>query len=282
MQTGDKNTMCAICGRFLALALAILVSGFSVVGCAGSSRGFPEDPREACEFVAMLDKQVYRVGEMAVCKVGVSNRTLEPIVVSPPLSAERPGDANIQFRSLGVGEANVLRRAPVLLVRKPRGEAVRLESFETLVEKFAFTNLTERPGRYRLMVEYRGNPLPDVFPRPESPDIPLPMTRVLEYEVREPRLFERDPAGLILKSEAIRVAREHYGRPVRGARAVLVETRTALLDWWVTLERVPADVVEGQGPFVAYYVSPYGGFVREETEPLTVSPEEHLEGRDGS
>jgi len=36
-----------------------------------------------------------------------------------------------------------------------------------------------------------------------------------------------------------------------------------LWDWWVTLEKMPDDVEAGASPLIGYYVSPYGGFVRE-------------------
>ena len=207
--------------QFSRLGLA-LVAAALLAACSAAPR-FPEDPREACEFVVMLDKQVYRVGEMVVAKVAVSNRAMVPIVIAPPHSVEAVGDSNLHFRMLEVGGSTILRRAPVVLSAKPRSQAVRLEPFETLVEKYAFVNLTTEPGRFRVMVEYLGNPQPDVFPHPDPPEVTLPMARVVEYEVREPALFRRDANGLILHDEAIRIAAEHYARPVRGARAVLVE-----------------------------------------------------------
>jgi len=126
-------------------------------------------------------------------------------------------------------------------------------------------------------VEYTAVPVRESALDTEQLQGAPPLSAIVTLKVDGPTLFKRDRNGLLLKEEALRVAKEKYGKPVNSAEAVLRETETELLDWWVTLEKAPSDVGQGENRLVAYCVSPYGGFVRKETEPFTVDPDAFLE-----
>jgi len=155
---------------------------------------------------------------------------------------------------------------------------VLMSPWQSLSRKFAFTSLTDEPGVYHLLVVYNGIAQRESAYREGALlEVPTPVFARLDYQVVGEVLFERDDAGMILEKEAIRVASEKYGRRLLSSKAVLVQTESDLYDWWVTLERDPRYLKQGTSPLISCYVSPYGGFVRGETDPFEMDPGKYRE-----
>ena len=256
--------------RYMRVVVSAVIAAVALMltGCASGGDG------GAASLLLMsvkLDKSSYFLGEMVVCTVeltNISDKPQEAVLLRMPYSSEYPRDSNLHFRVRSVSSWDVYRCPPIVVKHLSSPYTVKVKPWEKVTTNFGFVNLTEAPGRYKLLIEYAGIPMRETDFLAEERVPTLPLNDVLDLKVKKERLFSRDSCGLLVEEQAIWVAREKYGRSIAGARAQLVETDSDLLDWWVTLDKAPADIREGEPACVAYYVSPYGGFVRGPASPM--------------
>ena len=214
----------------------------------------PGAPASAAKTSATIP--VFRPGEGVICTVEITNLLDKPVDLLVPYSERQKIDSNINFFRKFKDGINVVRCVPVYSSKDKRHETITLAPHTSLKRPFIFTNITILPGLQLLQVEYT----PSSF-EPNSTDTPV-FSPFVEYKIAGERLWKRDPDGILLKEDAIRVAQKEYGKPVKSAEAHLIENEAGFLDWWVTLEKMPADVTGGISK-LAYFINPYGAFVRQ-------------------
>ncbi len=248
--------------------MAVLASMAAFASCSRLEEGMLTAP--TLMPLVTLDKEVYRPGEMAVCELELVNYLEEIVFVPEPYSTRFSRESNLNFRTIRKDDLKTLRRTPIAIKKQRFPLMVQIDGMGTYKKKFAFVNLTEEAGSYQFLAEYFTASV-------DSQSERKTLSARLEFKVEGERLWRRNRQGHIVKDDAIRIAREKYGRPVKSADAFLKETVSDLLDWWVTLERAPEDVGPGESDRVAYYISPYGGFVRREVAPFTRDARDLLE-----
>jgi len=135
-----------------------------------------------------------------------------------------------------------------------------LEPGQVLSRDFVFTKACAEPGTWLIQAMYtapkngRNVGLMAVSP-PER------------FVVQGPECLKRDEDGLIPQQEAIRLVKEHLGRPVTQEFATLVGNEAGLADWWVLVSVDPAALAQGERAEKGFYVNPYLGEIRKETRP---------------
>lgn len=241
-------------------------------------------PKQMLYLRVETDKQIYRPGEMVLAKAEIINVYDEPLTIETMISSEEPKKSNLNFRQMKSGAWDFARKSPVVMTA-PRTVAgflmanpIQLEPGESTTEKFAFVNLTENSGPCRLWTEYTAKPSsPSKSKRAlKERKNHSAVTSVSEFSVEGPRLWKREH-GIIVYDEALKIAKAKYGKDVKDVKGILTENKKNLLvDWWVTIEKKPEDVKEGESPFVAYFISPYGAFVRKSAPPFSMDPTEFL------
>jgi len=120
---------------------------------------------------------------------------------------------------------------------------------------FIFTTITKDPGQHRLQAIYHA------VPQGVVTELTPAISKALAFQVAGAPSFQRDRDGIIVKEQAVAVARQQVGRPVTDVTALLVRDAAGFLDWWVTLTIDPRDLKPGEAPRVAYFVGPYFGNV---------------------
>lgn len=284
-------------GRALSrcLLLPILIGFFltALAGCArfGSHSG---DPKMGPVWVRVeLDKQTYRPGEMVVCTVELVNPHPGPLVIQEPICSHYPRYANLNFLFCDNMETgHMLYRAPVI-VREPQGSGADTyappltlpEQWKGSKTKYAFVNLTGQVGEFKILARYSVSPVRETALGRRSLKKMQVYSEAMTFKVEGDPLFTRNPNGLISKADAQRAALLQYDphaeRRFQAMRAALVQPQEGMdmLDWWVAFDRDPTDIRPGEAPSIAFYVSPYGGFVRSEAEPFSKNPLEFLRER---
>lgn len=253
----------------LALLAGLALTAFS--GCSSSTIN-PEDDEVFKEPVfecrLKLDKSKYRPGEMVRCTVEIVNKSEDDLVIVPPVARRHQTQSNLNFWFSTEGAMDVRRVVPVLpdgrvMKKMPDPSPKPIMAKGRLEEEdFFFTGLTMEPGKFRLQAHFKSS----LHVRIAGRNIAI--SPHVEFEVKGKPKYRRNEDGFLLESEAIRVAKEAYGKLTKDGYAIIAMNDKGLYDWWVTLERMPYDVKPGEHPLIAFYVSPYGGFVREEAKPF--------------
>jgi len=200
------------------------------------------------EVIVSLDREVYRIGETLVATVRLENTGRHP------LDVPRFDHQTLKFLC-GSKDMDVrLRREPVhsrLVAPEPR----RIEPGEGIVRRFVFTRLTAEAGEYILLVSFKGAALRGewiqlwVYGKPAT------------FRVTEPVALKRDPSnGLILKAQAVELAKRGAGGKVKAARGVLVPLGKTGLYTWVVMLRVEESKGGERTDWVQ--VNPYTGQVK--------------------
>ena len=124
----------------------------------------------------------------------------------------------------------------------------------SLMGRFLFIRLTEEEGNYALLASFEG-----VISEGEA-FVDRVYAQAVPFRVDPPVALERDRAnGLVLKAQAIELARREAKGEVKANRALLVPLdETGLYTWVVMLRTAPSDGLEEQ---YAVQVSPYTGRV---------------------
>lgn len=232
----------------------------------------PEKPM--LDMRVTLDKKEYRPGEMVVATVEIRNLTadeigiFQPFVYTKALPPGTPMPANTKFWLARMGAMDVLRRIPIHPKEddkdyaQPRRE--QISPGATAKRRFGFVNLTTEKGEFKLQAQYKAS----FFETGSERN--LITAPFITFKVAGEVLVHRDRQGLLLREEAIKLAKAEYGREIKDADAVLIRNDMGLLDWWVTLRKAPQHVVPSEPEAIAYYVSPYRAVVREPATPFVI------------
>jgi len=229
------------CCRRIATASAILVSAL-IIGCASAP--------SASDLILNVsaDRETYRIGDPLVATVQLRNKT-DHVVNVPRFDAK-----SLKFMYGKKGQDARIRRDPVhSRAIAPRPRTVEPGSFVS--RQFLFTRMTAEDGDYGLIVGFKGAVADETVIDETIYSEPT------QFRVSEEIGLKRDKAnGLVLKSQAIELARAKAGGEVTFARAVLVELgKSGLFTWVVMLtEKRPQDRVRKY----AVRVDAYTGKVR--------------------
>jgi len=228
----------------IALALVLAGGGCSRVPFIGKLVRSDQALENPVEFLLRLDRADVRPGDALVAYVSIRNLT------SKALTGQLPDASSIEFYSTGSGEA-VQQIWPVFSSQEPMGEVRDLAPGEIWRRTFVFTTPTKEPGNYRLQAIYH------LAPKGIESSVAPVVSKPAAFQVTDVRSFRRDRDGILLKEDAIAIAKAHLGRPVAEATALLVTNKAGLFDWWVTLAIDPGDLKAGEQAHRAFFVSPY-------------------------
>jgi hypothetical protein len=228
---------------------------------------FRSQPDESppVELSVTLNQKTYRTGDALVAEVTLKNSGREVVDV-PRFDA-----SSLRFMQGEKGlHARVIRDPVYSKTMTPRSYTV--QPGKAASRRFVFTRATQKPGSYALLVSLKRAIVGGELQRAPVYGSSEP------YTVTEEVALERDPSnGLILKDQAIAIAKaEAPGRATR-ARAVLMPLGETGLFTWVVAMRIE----EGEKAYThTVQVDPYVGRVR----PLKMkeSPERESNQKDGS
>lgn len=244
-----RSPMLGVCR--IAFALAVLLSA---AGCATTPS------RLAVGVNLSLNAQSYQIGEPVLATVEVVNQgeSLGTGTSGPPLILSALDNSTLTFYLAQKGSPVRMKRKPVLPENSPgdaRTVAVRQSTSRTLL----FDRLTTEAGDWAMMATLSGC-------RTEAGKAevePTYYSKMAEFHVTDKVMFKRDPySGLIMREEAIRLARERAGTNAsEGMRAVLVPLGDGSIYVWHVLIGGGEDPVHKATKLA---VNPYSGAV----EPL--------------
>lgn len=238
--------------RALICLLALLGLGLSACRSVGSAQESADD----FTLSLALDKSVYRPGESVVATLKLTNNTAEPT------SMRVLNAATVSFFFGRLGDPERMKRTAVASNREPVDNMFQLAARQSVSRQFLLTRLTHFAGP--LVVQAHFEPSPEIA----TGGIEKLYSNTVNYQVTGEQLFDRDPAGLIKKEEAIRVAQAQTPGDAQGAEAVLVEDETGTYLWWVSIKAF----IPGQGDTIKYWViNPYTGHVKGEGRPFDPS-----------
>lgn len=231
----------------LQLLMTVIVAVSVLAGCSSST--ISDQPYEDFQLSLTLDKSVYRPGEAILATVSLYNNTSKSIDL-PELDAQ-----SVVFWFGRVNDPEKMERRAVSSEKDPKGRIRPLSPGESVKRQFLVTTLTHYGGQLSLQAHFDPT-IPMVVA-----DVPRLYSNSLQYDVSGPRLFERDGAGFLEKSEAIGLARAKAGRDVTAADAIFVKDEMGFYKCWVNLK-----VADDQ--YISYLVDPYIGKVWSEAKPF--------------
>lgn len=194
-----------------------------------------------------MDKEVYQVGEPVVASVRLQNEGPGPVVV-PRFDVD-----SVHFLRGTNDSAVQVEREPVYS-RSPQSEPAEVAAGKSLSRRFLFTRLSDEAGEYALLASFKGAMSAEAVQTETVYSEPVP------FRVVEQTALKRDPTnGLILKAQAVELARSSVGGQVKAHRAVLMPlAETGLYTWVVLLKTAPGGGPEEQK---AVQVNAYTGKV---------------------
>lgn len=217
-----------------------------VLGCARLAQPFKaEDP---LRLYLRSDTARLRPGEALVVEVLLVNTSSEPIL-SAWLNHR---SLNFYLRSPYLAEP--VRIIPVYSEKEPPIVVQELKGDGLWSRQFVFTQATSTSGTYTLTAAFHQDPdgaLPSHYFATAAP---------LEFRVDGEWAARRDRNGVLLKEEAIRLARNKAGAPDSRAEARLIINEAGFYDWFIRLT-APG------GEQRAFLVNPYLAGVRQEADP---------------
>ncbi|MFP4057345.1 MAG: hypothetical protein ACLF0G_10795 [Candidatus Brocadiia bacterium] len=226
-----------------AAALALLAA--VVAGC-GPRRG----AAPPLALSASLDREQYAVGEPLVVALRLENRGRRAVEL-PQFTHQA---VKFLYGCTERGAPRIIRQ-PVHS-RQVAPQPRHLEPGESLRRRFLFTRLTDEPGEYALLAGFKGAVVGGTWTDQRVYAQPV------AYRVGEQVALRRDPtSGMLLKAQAVELARREGEGEVANARGVLVPLGETGLYTWVVLLEVRGE--DGERRRVVQ-VNPYSGRV----EPL--------------
>jgi len=234
-----------------ATLIGAAVLAFATSGCARiPGFGKKEDLSSApIKIDVRLAQPNVRPGHAMIVSISIRN------VGSEILSVQMLDASSIEFYVEGPESDNTIRVRPVVSSQEPLGQVEDLESGKTLPQgqprRFVFTTLTKAEGNYRLQAMY--------YPTPKGAASGLPpvIAKATAFQVAGQRSCNRDRDGVLLKDDAIEIAKRHLGRPVTAAEGLLGEDEMGFLVWRTILTVDPKDLKPGETSQYAVFVSPY-------------------------
>jgi hypothetical protein len=157
---------------------------------------------------------------------------------------------SVEFFFGRAGDPERMSRQAVSSKDEPMDELAELAPGQTLKRPFVLTRLSEFGGALTAQAHLA----------PSAPGLPPKIySNVVQFEVKGKPLFARDPDGLILKKEAVRLAAAAAQGEVQQAQALLITDEMGFLQWWVNVELKPAGAA---ARVMSYFIDPYVGRVR--------------------
>ncbi len=210
---------------------------------------------------ASLDRESYRIGDPAVVTLWLKNEGDSRVMLARGLDHRE-----LTFTGGAEGLGVPVRHEPVHSSGLST-TTVTLEPGKMVLRRFLFTDLTKSAGASALLAQFKGAIAEDgaVLSATFSPPV--------IYTVEETVGLRRDRAsGLILKEQALELARADAQGEVAASRAVLLPLGDTGLYLWAVLMRTRS--AEGKTDEYAVQVNPYSGSV----SPLDLALAEQLEG----
>lgn len=242
----------------LALILAGVLLAVLLASLAGCARpGGSRDRGLSAPLLALsarLDKEVYQPGEAAVCSVELANASKKSIEVSP-LSTD-----TLEFWFGPAGTDLRFKRTPVRSAKERACEMAKLAPGEKTQRDFLLVDVTPDEAVNAVHVFYRAT-----YER--KPETPCYIAPAALFKVDGPTVLRRDRNGVILKDQAVTLAKEWAEDPVERADAVLIRNEAGFLDWWVTLDMDMKADAEPEAPRVGVLINAHTGAVRAEAKP---------------
>ena len=222
----------------------VLLAGLAVAGCASHAavNGPP------FRLTTSLDREVYKTGDPVTVTVAIENTGTDAIDVP------RFDKSSARFM-IGEKGLNVrIHREPVHS-RAVRSNPRRIEPGASTSRRFVFVNVTQAAGEFALLGTFKGAVADGALIADAVHALPTP------FRVTKDVAFERDPAnGMILKRQAIEIAKRSVTGNVTRAKAVLVPLGKTGLHTWVVMLRTQNG--DGRARQHTVQVDPYVGRVR--------------------
>jgi len=224
-----------------------------VLVCAGLSGcqtlGIRSAEKSPIHLFLRLEKTTLRPGEALVGEVFAANMSGKAI------KAGVPNYKTLTFWIRDDSGLPPVRLAPVYSEKEAPMTVQELAPDDFWPRKFVFTRAAEPSGTFTLVAAYESDPeraLPVCY---------VASSRAATFVVEGERAMERDRNGILLKTEAMRIAREHLGQPVKEIDARLIINEAGFYDWFVLLTLQEKEVKK------ALLVNPYLGQVRRAIDP---------------
>jgi hypothetical protein len=237
----------------LSLLLALGLTLLAAQGCGhlGTKPAAPAEDKITLRLT--LNQAAYRPGEVVLASVELTNTSGQPL----PAQALSAGSVVFVFGRQGDPER--LERQAVYSEREKLDESVTLEPGRMLGRQFVLTRLSEFSGPLVVQAQYR----PGAAAGAKAP--PRIFSNPVAYQVGGTRLLKRDPAGLIVKDEALKLARTAGKNEAEDAQAIFVRDEAGFYRWYVNVHPKGS----APGTWVGYFVNPYvGGVPRNQARPF--------------
>ena len=229
-----------------------------LAGCALKSSG---EARQSFLLVGFTPDSTVRPGDPVIVEAVLISQHRKPVTL-PFLNAS---SVDIWFVEKQSGRT--FKRDPVVTPREDQAERLTLGPGERWRRRFVVTQATETSGSLEIKLIYGGGMSVEAgLPQGPVAADPIPLI------VKGPRSFSRDSSGVLLRDDAVEVARRWSGFQEGVADAVLVRNEVGFLDWWVRFTPTGA-----QKPTKACLVNPYLGDVRAEVDPALEPPVTRIE-----
>jgi len=230
-----------------ALALALAASGCSRVPLLGRFFQNEAPSKGPIELTLKVAQENLRPGDAVIAYAWVrnaGNRTLRIQMLDA---------SSVEFFAVGPG--GTIRVRPVVTPKEELGTVNDVEPGKALptptARTFVFATLADRPGTYSLQAIYHPAPKGAVS------DLPPVYSKAAKFKVEGKPSCRRDRDGILLKEDAIALARRAVTRPTSGTEALLLENDAGFLVWRVALTIDPKDLRPGEARRQVVYVNPY-------------------------
>jgi len=240
------NRCCTAAGLVTAdgrLAWGVMLVCLALQGCA-STDAIETRP---VELAVTLDRAEYNTGDAMIATVTLTNKG--EVAMDVPRFDYR----SVRFM---IGEKGLharMHRTPVhskRIMASPR----QMEPSGSVSRAFVFTRTTTNAGDFALMASFKGLIIDGNYIRDSI--YAAPQT----YKVKKHVALRRDPGnGLILKEQAVHLAKGEAKGEVKKARAVLMPLGETGLFTWIVMLRVAESGAERS---YAVEVNPYLGGVK--------------------
>jgi hypothetical protein len=177
----------------------------------------------------------------------------------------------VSFYRMNEATGEPLEVMPVYSEKEPLLSVTTLKAKEAMERKFVFTTLSAMSGNYKIQAFFHSSP-----DRSEEGRATV-ISNSCAFQIFGEPLFGRDGKGILLKEDAIRIAKEKCAATVRATTATLVINEAGFYDWWVLFD-VTQKVGNRETTLKkAYLVNPYLAAVRREVNPSIVPPRKEVE-----
>jgi len=229
------------------LILALIGGGCSRMPLIGRFFKSADVSKSPIEITLKLHQTKVRPSDAVIAYVWIRN------VGSESLTVQMVDAASMEFYTSG--PTGALRVRPVISTKEPLGELTDLEPGRVLptpqAKTFVFTTLTQKPGTYKILAIYHA------VPTGAAAAILPAYAKAVAFTVAGQPSCRRDRDGVLLKEDAIQLAKRYLRRPATEAEAFLIEDPMGFLTWWITLAGDPKTLRPNEENRWAVFVNPY-------------------------